>query len=1281
MKDEKGRLIFGAGIDNSQLTKDAQHSMKILKGIGGTAETEGKKMEGFSNSIGKGLIAIGGITALTALGKQILDTTAKFEKFGIVLKNTLGDVEGAAALDMIAKFAATTPFQLDEVTAAFIKMANQGFTPTWDELTKLGDVASSTGKSFDQLTEAILDAQTGQFERLKEFGIKASSNNGKVTFSFKEQQTTVENTNSAIRGYILSLGELEGVQGANAKISASLTGKISNLEDQLAAMYNTIGTANSGILYAGVEGVATLIANYEMIGKVLVGLVATYGTYRAALIVATATSKGYTIAELLQYKALVMVEFAQNLLNKTMLKNPYVLAATLIMAVVSALLIYVNATDKAVDSQGRLDEVSKESQKTTSFEIGKLERLKEILKDSSKSYDVRAAALKDIQAIVPDYHASLTEEGKLINNNSDALDTYVKKLELTARQQVLSTKLAEADLARSQYIESLGKDAGKYLSTKNALAFDQSGTLTVERAAYENGLTSVAFHSINGKIKELNQVSDLYEKELKATTEEMLAVKGDVVTPPATENETAAQKRIKEEKAIAKMQSDVDKVALDLSNKAQQAKIDSLAEGDLKELEQMKLDHKVKMDEIAKQQSELLTKKQEISDKEYLAKGGKGANPTKASLTAEQAGIFTMMTDSEKSIFKTKQDAHFVQMLNDYSTFTQKRNKIILDGEKTIQAFKDKNVGGIYDGNIAEVNSMTTHSLEQLDNDYANKSKEYSAFVEQIGRLKLKELNSLLNDSMELLGSGVLSDEAATIYRKQIEALQDKIKDLTGKDQKKAENINPNRAIMDIADVVYAIGNVGNSFEMLGGTLGDVGAMITGVASGFDNLANVFKYGATSTDKAISALNGVANIIGMIGNQIEANKQAQADWNAKIAESSHLLALARIEEQSYKEKNIYSSTENPYDKAIASAKEYQAAIGELALSSSALGNGQVQTGTKQVVSGKNVGIGAVAGASIGSIIPGVGTLIGAVVGGAVGAVVGAVTTKTVATFTSLKEKYGEIYDTSTYELNPQIIADYDKLDDTTKKMVDNWNEIKKKSEEARASVEETFKNLAGDVGTTLSDALVDAFRNGDLFNAVDDFHAYMTKVIEDIISQMIFATAIQPYLDKLSKGMNDSFGLPTDGVAADPSKKDNSIADNLALFENDYQKGLDLYNQLMDQASTSLSGYDLFGNKASSVSGSSSGFATASQDSIDELNGRTTAIQMSVVNIEGSLGMLIETSSRIDANQNISAIKLTDMRDIALDSYFQLSDINKNTKQLFEMNDKLTKIEKNTQNI
>ena len=204
-----------------------------------------------SNIIGGNLIATGVsslVSSLGTIGTEILSTTAQFEKFGVVLENSLGKTAGKQAFAEIKEFTAKTPFQLEEVTSSYIKLINRGFKPTQAELTKIGDLASSQGKSFEQLTEAILDAQTGEFERLKEFGIKASKNGDTVRLSFKGITKEVKNTDEAIRNAVLGFGELDGIVGANAKISDTLEGRYSNLKDSLSQLASTIGGEGSPAL-------------------------------------------------------------------------------------------------------------------------------------------------------------------------------------------------------------------------------------------------------------------------------------------------------------------------------------------------------------------------------------------------------------------------------------------------------------------------------------------------------------------------------------------------------------------------------------------------------------------------------------------------------------------------------------------------------------------------------------------------------------------------------------------------------------------------------------------------------------------------------------------------------------------------------------------------------------------------------------------------------------------------------------------------------------------------
>jgi hypothetical protein len=162
-------------------------------------------------------------------------------------------------LGLIKDFAAKTNFSVLELTQNYVKLANQGFIPTQNELRKLADLANSTGKNFDQLTEAIIDAQTGEFERLKEFGIRASKEGDNVTFAFKGVKTQVDFTNESIREYILSLGDLNGVSGSTEAISATLGGQVSNLGDSYDSLINTIGIRFEGVLKQTISTTADLI--------------------------------------------------------------------------------------------------------------------------------------------------------------------------------------------------------------------------------------------------------------------------------------------------------------------------------------------------------------------------------------------------------------------------------------------------------------------------------------------------------------------------------------------------------------------------------------------------------------------------------------------------------------------------------------------------------------------------------------------------------------------------------------------------------------------------------------------------------------------------------------------------------------------------------------------------------------------------------------------------------------------------------------------------------------
>lgn len=134
------------------------------------------------------------------------------------------------AIPALKDFAKTTPYDLAQVSEAFVKLVNFGLTPSEAALTSYGNTASALGKNLNQMVEAVADAVTGEFERLKEFGIKSKVEGDNVVFTFQGVKTTVKNNAADIEKYLIRLGEVN-FAGSMADRAKTLDGALSNLSD------------------------------------------------------------------------------------------------------------------------------------------------------------------------------------------------------------------------------------------------------------------------------------------------------------------------------------------------------------------------------------------------------------------------------------------------------------------------------------------------------------------------------------------------------------------------------------------------------------------------------------------------------------------------------------------------------------------------------------------------------------------------------------------------------------------------------------------------------------------------------------------------------------------------------------------------------------------------------------------------------------------------------------------------------------------------------------------
>ena len=209
-----------------------------------------KDVEGKISTAISGAVLIG---FTKGIANGIAETGMQFENLKTTLSNALsGAAEGAAAMQMIRETANEVKLSIDEVGNGFNKLINRGLKPTKEEFIQLTDVAKSQGKEVDQYVEAVLDAMTGENERLKEFGVKAKDAGDKVIFTFKGVSTEVKKNEQDIYNYLVALGKVPGVAGMSAKAADTFSGKLAAIQSKIdgikIAIFERIGEALKPVL-------------------------------------------------------------------------------------------------------------------------------------------------------------------------------------------------------------------------------------------------------------------------------------------------------------------------------------------------------------------------------------------------------------------------------------------------------------------------------------------------------------------------------------------------------------------------------------------------------------------------------------------------------------------------------------------------------------------------------------------------------------------------------------------------------------------------------------------------------------------------------------------------------------------------------------------------------------------------------------------------------------------------------------------------------------------------
>ncbi|MCQ2257826.1 MAG: tape measure protein [Bacteroidaceae bacterium] len=416
MAEELGREHYIIDIDNQKLQESCLRAVNQINNIGNAAENEGLRIDRAFQKVGMAVGAYFGVQQLQSFAQSVLKVRSEIESLEISFKTLIGDENKAAKLfKEIREYAVETPMQMNDLAQGAQMMLGFGIETekVMGYLKELGDISMGNAQSFNSLTLAFSQATAagklmGQdylqlinagFNPLKEISRTTGKSMSELKDEMSKGKITAEMLADALKSATSEGGKFNGMLKSQSK---SVNGAISNLQGAWNDMLNDIGTQTQGVFVDTVLYATEAIKNYEKFASVLESIIATYGAYKATLIAVQAIQMSKTVIENIRLvmmfrKELGLLTAAQQAFNIAAMENPYVLLAAAIAAVTGALVYYYSTMDKTSTSQKELNKSMDETAKRADDEKKHLDDLLAILNDTTKSEGERNAALVELQ--------------------------------------------------------------------------------------------------------------------------------------------------------------------------------------------------------------------------------------------------------------------------------------------------------------------------------------------------------------------------------------------------------------------------------------------------------------------------------------------------------------------------------------------------------------------------------------------------------------------------------------------------------------------------------------------------------------------------------------------------------------------------------------------------------------------------------------------------------------------------------------------------------------------
>lgn len=412
--DEEKAALFGL----TQQQAEARLSVKKLRDEYALYNDNAKEIVESNNGIAiswkKALAVIGGAGVLKALGSEMIRVRGEFQSMQTAIETMVGKDMAGQLIPQIKELAKISPLTMSDMVGAekmmlgfniqaedtikylkAISDISMGESSKFNSLTLTFSQMSAAGKLMGQDLNQMINAGFNPLQIISEktgksiATLKDEMSKGAVSAEMV-QQAFIDATSAGGKFYNMS---------ENA--SKTINGQLSMMQDALDSVFNELGTKSESVIMDGIQMTTSLIQNYETVGRILAGLVVTYGTYRTAVMLVTAAESKHTLVEIGLTNARLLARKAQLALNAAMLTNPYVALTVVIGGLATTMWAMSDSTTAAARAQKEYNGIKDAAFKKGQEHKLKIEELLTAARDESLATLTRQKSLEELRKEYP----------------------------------------------------------------------------------------------------------------------------------------------------------------------------------------------------------------------------------------------------------------------------------------------------------------------------------------------------------------------------------------------------------------------------------------------------------------------------------------------------------------------------------------------------------------------------------------------------------------------------------------------------------------------------------------------------------------------------------------------------------------------------------------------------------------------------------------------------------------------------------------------------------------